>query len=73
MTTKKHSKKPAAPSKPHGDTIDANELGELFEALRDFAERLDPEDGPSKRLFLLMLADRGDLLTGNAQPAGGAQ
>lgn len=47
-------------------TIDPNKLGELFEALRDFANSLPDDPGNSHhRAFLLLVADRGDELTGN--------
>jgi hypothetical protein len=47
-------------------SVDVNELGVLFEALRAFAyDAMSSEDDPHKRYFLIMLADRGDELLGD--------
>ena len=41
---------------------DSEELAVMFEALRDYAEKMEDSENPSGRMFLLMLADRGDAL-----------
>jgi len=44
---------------------DINTLGELFEGLRDFADALPDDPGNAHyRLFLALVADRGDALLG---------
>jgi hypothetical protein len=51
---------------PNRHPIDRNELGELFEALRDFADTLPDDPGNAhQRMFIVLVGDRGDALIGN--------
>jgi len=49
---------------PNIVTVDLNEIGVYIEALRRFAQEMDTECAPHKRLFLQMLADRLDIAIG---------
>lgn len=62
MSAKKSAKKtPSLKETAEKHDVDAaNDLGIVFEALRTFAEDMDPDRSPHQRLFLLMLAERGE-------------